>query len=95
MSRWEPHLDLMRVLEALANEIAITTDSEVHQACNEGRCMAAVAQQVRELIGAVSGDPGALGIDADVDPRNERIDRESSALRGNAAEPGRTCYRPH
>jgi hypothetical protein len=91
MTRWEPHLDLMRLLEALANEIAATTDYEVHQACSEGLCTAAVAQEVRQLIGAVSGDPAAPGRDA----QDERIDLERSAHPGNGAEPGRTCHRPH
>jgi hypothetical protein len=96
MSRWEPHLDLMRLLEALANEIAAATDDEVHRACTgEGRCMAAIAREVRELIGAASGAPGAPGIYADVDPQDERIDLERSAHPANAAEPGRTCHRPH
>lgn len=79
MSHWEPPLDLMRLLEALANEIAVTTDYEVHQACNEGRSTVEVAQEVRELIAAV----------------NERIDLESSGHRGNTPDPGPTCYRPH
>jgi hypothetical protein len=91
MTQWEPHLDLMRLLEALANEIAATTDHEVHRACSEGLCTAAVAQEVRELIGAVSGDPAAPGMD----PQDERIDLERSAHPGNGAEPGRTCHRPH
>jgi hypothetical protein len=92
MSRWEPHLDLMRLLDALANEISSTTDNEVHRACGEGSCMAAAAKEVRELIGAVSGDPG---IDADVDPKEGRLELKNSAHHGNFAEPGRTCHRPH
>jgi len=35
MSRWEPHIDLMRLLEALATEIVAATDLEVLQACAE------------------------------------------------------------
>jgi hypothetical protein len=85
----------MRLLEALANEIAATTDDEVRRACGEVRCTAATVQEVRELIGTVSGDPGASGVDADVDPQDERIDLERSAHPDNAAEPGRTYHRPH
>jgi hypothetical protein len=61
---WEPHLELMRLLDALADEIAATTDGEVRRVCDESSSTTAAAREVRELIGAVSGDPG---IDADVD----------------------------
>jgi hypothetical protein len=94
MTRWQPQLDLMRLVEALAGEIVGATDYEVQRACDEGWCTAAAAQEVRELIHAVS-DPGASGIDADVDPLDERADLERSTHHGNAAKPGRTCHRPH
>jgi hypothetical protein len=59
MSRWMPHVDLTRLLEALGNEIVATTQQEVSQACvEEGSSMRSVAREVRELIGAVSGDCG-------------------------------------
>ena len=35
MSRWEPQVDLMRLLEALGNEIVSTTELEVRRACAE------------------------------------------------------------
>jgi hypothetical protein len=92
MSRWEPHLELMRLLDALANEITATTDDEVRQVYDEDSCTRAAAREVRELIGSVSGDPG---IDTDVDPTEARIELESSTHRGNVAEPGRTCHRQH
>jgi hypothetical protein len=83
MSCWEPHIDLMRLLEALGREIIAATELEVRQACTEekGRSIAArrsaiaviwrgpalqvqggssavrTANEVRELIEAVSGDP--------------------------------------
>jgi hypothetical protein len=99
MSRWKPHLDfwkphleLMRLLDALANEIAATTDDEVRRVYDEDSWTKAAAREVRELIGTVSGDPG---IDADVDPTEARIELESSTHHGNIAEPGRTCHRQH
>jgi hypothetical protein len=45
MSRWEPHIDLMRLLEALGNEIVTATELEVRQACAEcGSTMAGTAK---------------------------------------------------
>jgi hypothetical protein len=43
MSCWEPHIDLMRLLEALGREIIAATELEVLQACTEekGRSIAA------------------------------------------------------
>ena len=35
MSRWKPHIDLMRLLEALGREIVATTELEGLQACAE------------------------------------------------------------
>jgi hypothetical protein len=96
MSRWEPHLDLMRLLDALANEIAATTDYEVRRMCDEGWCTAATAKEVRELISAVSGDPSESGIDADIDLHEGLIEVESPGHHGSVAEPGgRPCHRPH
>jgi hypothetical protein len=45
MSRWEPHIDLMRLLEALGQEIVSTTELEARQACAEdGWSMARTAE---------------------------------------------------
>jgi hypothetical protein len=77
MSCWEPHIDLMRLLEALGGEIIAATELEVRQACTEEKgqsiavCRSAwpelqvkvgpsavrTANEVRELIEAVCGDP--------------------------------------
>jgi hypothetical protein len=35
MSHWDPHLDLMRLLEALGSEIVAATELEARQACAE------------------------------------------------------------
>jgi hypothetical protein len=77
MSCRDPHIDLMRLLEALGREIIAATELEIRQACTEERgrlivaCRSAgpelqvqggssavrTANEVRELIEAVSGDP--------------------------------------
>src|SRR5258708_39495134 len=44
MSCWEPHIDLMRLLEALTNEIVSTTEQEVRQACAENERSMATAK---------------------------------------------------
>jgi hypothetical protein len=59
MSRWEPHIDLMRLLESLGNEIAAATEQEVRAACvGGGWSVGGSVKEVRELIGAVNGDQG-------------------------------------
>jgi len=57
MSRWDPHLDLVRLLEALGREILAASDDEVRGA-NAGRRRAvrAAADQVRQAIGTVVDD---------------------------------------
>jgi len=44
MSRWEPHLDLMRLLEALGSEMVATTELDVRQACAENERSMATAK---------------------------------------------------
>jgi hypothetical protein len=88
MSCWEPHIDLMRLLEALGREIIAASELEIRQACTEekGRSIAAcrsawpelhveggssavtIANEVRELIEAVGGDPSDP---FDVEKRNK------------------------
>ena len=59
MNRWEPHIDLARLLEALGQEVVAATEQEVREACVEdGRSIRTAAREVRRLIGAVIGDPG-------------------------------------
>jgi NTP pyrophosphatase (non-canonical NTP hydrolase) len=115
MSRWEPHIDLMRVLEALANEIVATGDPEVCHACVEDRRSTAItaklkwgawpelevegessiartAEEVRELVDAVNGDPNEpeIGVEkGDIELRTSRH-LQSVVERG-----GRTCHKQH
>jgi hypothetical protein len=100
MSRWEPHTDLMQLLEALANEIVSTTEQDVRQVCAEdGWSMAMTTKlrckEVRELIDAASGDQDDLG-ETETDVENGRIDlRSSRHLQGVAERGGRTCHKQH
>ncbi len=93
MSRWEPHVDLMRLLDALATEIAATTEQDVHCACAEsGWSMAGAAKDARDVIAALDGDAAEPDIDmatADVreligamssDPDAPDIDMEPSPV---------------
>jgi hypothetical protein len=99
MSQWDPDIDLMRLLNALGNEIAAATEREIFQACAEARqSLTEAAIEVRELIGAVSGDPvagDADPFDPDIGPKEDRIKLEDSH-HGSIAERGsRTCCRQH
>ena len=120
MSGWEPHIDLMRLLEALGNEIVSTTEQEVRQACAEDGCaiamtaklmwsawpelqveggssMASTAEEVRELIDALTGEPG----EPEVDIEKGHIELETSrhlqcvARRGNRTCHKQPCHKQH
>jgi hypothetical protein len=100
MSRWDPHIDLVLLLNALGDEVAGTTEREVVQACAEARQpLPQAANEVRELISAVTGDPA--GTDADpFDPdgglKKSRIELDGSRPHGIIAERGgRTHCRQH
>jgi hypothetical protein len=86
MSCWEPHIDVMRLLEALSTEIAATAEREVSQACAEARgSLVEAANEVRHLIGAVNGDL-----------KEGDIDGESPGHHRSVTELGhRTCCRQH
>jgi hypothetical protein len=91
----EPHTDLMRLLEALANEIVSTTEQEVRQACAfDGWSIAMTAKlrckEIRELIDAVNGEPG----EPEVDVEKGHIERGTSHhLQGVAERGSRTCHK--
>jgi len=105
MSRWEPHADLMRLLEALGNEIVTATELEVRQACAEcGSTMAGTAKlmwsawselqeevrEVRELIDAAIGEPG----EPEVDVEKGHIELRTSRHLQSVPERGsRTCHK--
>ena len=90
MSRWEPHIDLTRLLEALANEIVATTAQEVRQTCTEGRWSAGRSvKEMWELIDAVNGEPGEPEIDGGSSMARiaEEIRKLTDAVNDNPGEP--------
>jgi hypothetical protein len=57
MTNWQPHVDLARLLEGLAEEIVAATEPEILQACADGgHSVRAAARETRTIIGAVTGD---------------------------------------
>ena len=64
MSGWDPHRDLARLLEALGREIVCSGEGEVRAAClGDGDSVMTAAQEVRELIGALTAEPDAPAAD--------------------------------
>jgi hypothetical protein len=62
MTRWDPHIDLARLVDALSEEIVAATDEEVRQTCGQaGRSITGAAREVRNLIAALSGEPDEVG----------------------------------
>jgi hypothetical protein len=79
MSRWDPHADLARLVEALAQDIIAASDEEVRQPHHWAhRCsVRESAVEVRTLIAAAmedEPDPGLLVADAVL--RRERCARQ-------------------
>lgn len=57
MSRWQPHLDLDHLFEALSEEILAASDEEVRQISGlQGWTIANTALEVRDVIKAACGD---------------------------------------
>jgi hypothetical protein len=97
MSRWEPHIELMQLLEALANEIVSTTEQDVLQACaEEGWSTAKLGcKEVRDLADAASGDRDDPG-EAEADVKNDHIElRTPRPLQCVAERGSRTCHKQH
>jgi hypothetical protein len=69
MTRWHPRLDLVRLFEALSEEILAATDAEVRRAsAMQGRKIASTAREVRLLIKAARAEVDEdLGRDMDED----------------------------
>jgi hypothetical protein len=65
MTSWRPHIDLARLLDALAAELMAASNDDVRRA-GGARGIAAAADEVRQVIDAVLGDPDGTG---GVDPR--------------------------
>jgi hypothetical protein len=62
VTRWQPNLDLARLIEALSKEILAATDDEVRASAGPGRKLASAAREVRWLIKAACAD-----VDEDLD----------------------------
>jgi len=68
MTSWRPHIDLARLLDALAAELMAASDDDVRRAAGH-RGTAAAADEVRQVIDALLGDPGEPDAARDLDPR--------------------------
>jgi hypothetical protein len=100
MSKWDLQSDLMRLellrlLEALSDEITASTDRDIVLACVEARWpLAEAAKEVRDLLGVVTGGPGKACIDPFAEPADGGLELEGSQPHRSAAETGgRTCQR--
>jgi hypothetical protein len=71
MTTWHPQDDLARLLDALAAEVTAASDDDVRRAAGH-RGIAATADEVRQVIDAVLGDPTetdkARGLDGRLPP---------------------------
>jgi hypothetical protein len=79
MSRWDPHVDLARLMEALAQDIVGASDEEVRRPYHPApRCsLHESAEEIRSVIAAAMGDePDARVIVADAVLRRERCVRQ-------------------
>ena len=68
MTTWRPQTDLDRLLDALAAEVTAASDDDVRRAAGY-RGIAAAADQVRQVIDAVLGDPAEADEARGLDPR--------------------------
>ncbi len=80
MKRWQPHIDLRRLCEAAQAEILAASDEEVRQASlATGLSVVRTATEIRNLIGAATGDPDERDRPrsrADVAKRSEHLARQ-------------------
>jgi hypothetical protein len=79
MSRWDPHVDLVRLFEALAQDVVEASDEEVRQPYHR-LCRCSVresAVEVRTLIATAMGDePDPRLLVAEAMLRRERCARQ-------------------
>jgi hypothetical protein len=61
MTRWDPQIDLARLLEALAHEILAASDDDVRHGTLAESVIRASADEVRRVIDAVLGDGAEAG----------------------------------
>jgi hypothetical protein len=63
MTRWQPEIDLDRLLEALSADILAASDEEVRQAASPGGSLVAVAAgAIRQVIVEAMGDGDGPGL---------------------------------
>ncbi|MCK1724974.1 hypothetical protein [Bradyrhizobium sp. 142] len=85
MTRWDPGLDLDRLLEALGKEILVATDEEVWQTSGlQGWNVAGAAIEVRALISAARAD-----VDGKVHRNFDQNRNEESGEPGAGPRPAR------
>jgi hypothetical protein len=75
MTRWDPQVDLSRLLDALAREILAASDDDVRGLTLAASVVRASADEVRRVIDAVLGD-GAEAGDPDARPPHAVFLRE-------------------
>jgi hypothetical protein len=61
MTRWDPQIDLTRLLDALAHEILAASDDDVGCGRLAESVVSASADEVRRVIEAVVGDGSEAG----------------------------------
>ena len=61
MTRWDPQIDLARLLEALAQEILAASDGDVGRGSLAESVIHASADEVRRVIDGVLGDGAEAG----------------------------------
>jgi hypothetical protein len=63
VTHWHPRLDLVRLIEALSNEILAASDEEVRASATHGRTIASAAREIRLLVEAACADVdlGSIG----------------------------------
>jgi hypothetical protein len=110
MSCWEPHIDLMQLLEALGREIIAATELEVRQACTEenARSIAAcrsarsgsqveggsAARTARQVRELIETVSGDPSEPSDVEKWNIEL-RGSRHIQGAVERGSVTCYKQH
>ncbi|HEY1543835.1 MAG TPA: hypothetical protein VGG01_15600 [Xanthobacteraceae bacterium] len=75
MTRWDPQIDLSRLLDALAREILAASDDDVRRLMFAASVVRASADEVRRVIEAVLDD-GAEAGDRDARPPHAVFLRE-------------------
>jgi hypothetical protein len=56
VTRWHPHLDLARLIDALSQDILAASDAEVRASTLHGRKIVSTVHEVRSIIKALCAD---------------------------------------